>query len=395
MTLVYTLIATAPFGLEAVVARELQQLGFDDTATVNGGVRFRADADGIARANLWLRSADRVLLLAGEVPASAFDDLFEGVKALPWPDFLPRDAAFPVAGKSKNSILHSVPAVQAVVKKAIAASLERRYGQSWFPETGALFAVEAALDRDIAIITVDTSGPGLHKRGYRQHTGPAPLKETLAAALVLLSRWQEPRPFADPLCGTGTIAIEAALLARRIAPGTRRSFVSESFPWVGLDAFARAREEARDIALPSRDGLVRASDIDPASVRLAQENARLAAVEADISFSAADVRDFQSADDYGCIVTNPPYGERMGTASDAATAHSALGDLARRLPTWSLFVLSAYPESERRIRLRADKRRKLYNGRIECQLYQYLRPLPPRTHSLSKPDASDAAQRPS
>lgn len=373
----YTLIATAPFGLEAVVARELRELQFRDILTENGGVRFSADAAGVARSNLWLRAADRVQLLVGQFPARTFEELFTGVRALPWPELLPRDARFPVSGKSVESALRSVPACQAVAKKAVVECLSGHYGQEIFPESGAEYAIEVALRKDVATITLDASGAGLHKRGYRARGGAAPVKETLAAALVLLSRWDATRPFADPLCGTGTIAIEAALYARRLAPGLRRRFASEFFPWVGESVYSLARKEAEELARPSR-ACITARDIDPGAVRTATENAGQAGVLKDISLQTGDVRDFSSRLEYGCLVTNPPYGERMDAPGAARRAHESLASALKRLPTWSSFVLTTESDWERLLGRSADRRRKLYNGRIECQLYQCFGPFPPR-----------------
>lgn len=374
----YTLIATAPFGLEAVVARELRELQFRDILTENGEVRFAADAAGVARSNLWLRAADRVQLLVGRFPARTFEELFTGVRALPWEELLPRDARFPVSGKSIESKLHSVPACQSVAKKAVVERLCEQYGQQSFPESGAEYAIEVALRKDTATVTLDTSGPGLHKRGYRVRGGTAPVKETLAAALVLLSRWDAARPFADPMCGTGTIAIEAALYARRLAPGLRRGFASESFPWVGEKVYSSARKEAAELARPSSAACVAARDVDPGAVRAAEENADKAGVLRDLSLQAGDVRDFSPRLEYGCLVTNPPYGERMDAPGAARGAHDSLARALDRIPTWSAFILTTDRDWERRLGRTADRRRKLYNGRIECQLYQHFGPFPPR-----------------
>lgn len=382
----YTLLATAPLGLEALVAREVKELGYETTVVENGRVLFEADALGIARCNLWLRTADRVLLVVGQFQATTFEDLFEGTKALPWVDLLPRDCRFPVDGRSVKSQLASVPACQAIVKKAIVASLQKRYKEEWFSETGPEYSIEVSLLKDEVTLTLDTSGLGLHKRGYRTSTGVAPIKETLAAALVLLSRWSGHRPFADPLCGTGTIAIEAAMIASDMAPGMQREFASEAFDWVGPKNFAVAREEAEDredrsprLAYP-----IYASDIDSRALRMAEEHARLAGVAHKIQFSARDIQSFVTSADYGCIVTNPPYGERIGDREQVRIVESTLGRILRDAPTWSLFVLTASPQFLRHMGRKADKNRKLYNGRIECKLYQYLGPLPPRQFSSTQ-----------
>ncbi len=377
----YRLMATAPLGLEAVVAREVKQLGYACTVE-NGRVFYETDAAGIARCNLWLRTADRVLLVVGEFPARTFEELFEQTKALPWPELLPRDARFPVEGRSVKSQLSSVPACQAIVKKAIVSSMQKRYNDTWLEESGALYGIEVSLLKDVATITLDTSGAGLHKRGYRTQTGPAPIKETLAAALVLLSRWESHRPFADPLCGTGTIAIEAAMIARNIAPGWRRAFSAEAFAFLPSQSFSLAREEARDIMRPAGSQPIFASDIDPSAVTMARAHASKAQVEDSITFSVRPVASFDPQVEYGCMITNPPYGERLGDDPVVRQLYKEMGQMARRLPTWSFFVITAHPSFERLFAKPADKNRKLYNGRIECHFYQYLGPLPKRTKTL-------------
>jgi len=379
----YRLLATAPLGLEAVVAREVRELGYETTEVENGRVLFEADALGIARCNLWLRTADRVLLVVGQFQATTFEELFEGTKALPWTDLLPRDCRFPVDGRSVKSQLFSVPACQAIVKKAIVASLQKQYDTEWFAETGDEYGIEVSLLKDEAMLTLDTSGAGLHKRGYRTQMGQAPIKETLAAALVLLSRWAGHRPFADPLCGTGTIAIEAALIGCKIAPGRDRSFASESFDWVGRKLYGQARAEAQEIAhsAPALSYRIQDSVNDSRTLRMATEQARLAGVADQIEFQARDIQSFVPQDEYGCIVTNPPYGERMDDKEMIRIAERAMGRILRDHPTWSLFAISASPHFERHAGRKADKNRKLYNGRIECKLYQFLGPMPPRLRS--------------
>ncbi len=374
----YSLLATAPLGLESIVARELAELGYPPTRTDNGRIFFSADAPGIARCNLWLRAADRVHLVVGRFPALTFDELFEGTRALPWADILPREARFPVAGRSQKSRLQSVPACQSIVKKAIVKNLQSHYRQEWFAESGDEYAIEVSLMNDEALLTLDTSGQGLHKRGYRAPGGPAPIKETLAAALVLLSRWDPQRPFADPLCGTGTIAIEAALVGRRIAPGLRRAFAAEKFPWVSGKVFEQSRQAARDQMLPAGTLDIHASDHDAGAITQCKDNARRAGVLDDIRCVAHTLREFAPNGPYGCLVTNPPYGERMGEEREVSVLYRELGAWMDRAPAWSLFVIASRPDFEKLLGRRADKTRKLYNGRIECRLFQYLGPLPPR-----------------
>ncbi|KUO96382.1 N-6 DNA methylase [Ferroacidibacillus organovorans] len=371
-------MATAPLGLESIVARELTRLGYEPTLVENGRIMFAGDDDAIARCNMWLRTADRVLLVAGMFRATTFDELFEGTKALPWEHWLPKDAAFPVNGRSVKSQLSSVPACQSIVKKAIVERLSSAYHQSWFDETGHTCRIEIALHKDEALLTIDTSGDGLHKRGYRTLTGPAPLKETLAAALVDLSRYEPHRPFADPMSGTGTIAIEAALKSLCMAPGRLRTFAAESFSFVDHAAFVRAREEARDRQIRQPLDIL-ASDIDPGARKIAEVHAQKAGVLFAIRFETMDIRAFSPDVEYGCVVTNPPYGERMGSDKEVDALYQAMGQAARRTPTWSWFVIAADPQFPRKFGRKSDKNRKLYNGRIECHFHQYLGPLPKRT----------------
>ncbi|CAH0117637.1 MULTISPECIES: class I SAM-dependent RNA methyltransferase [unclassified Paenibacillus] len=372
------LIATAPMGLEAVVARELRELGYEDAQTENGRVMFRGDLIDICRANLWLRSSDRVLIKMGMFPARTFDELFEGVKALPWPDWIPEHGEFPVEGKSHKSQLSSVPACQGIVKKAVVEKMKQRYKTEWFPENGPRYVIEVSLLNDMALITLDTTGPGLHKRGYRKLVTEAPLKETMAAAMVLLSRWNAHRPLYDPFCGSGTIAIEAAMIGWNIAPGLRRAFNAEAWPAVPASLWQQAREEAYDLLRDDVPLQIAASDIDSAAVDVALAAAKAAGLAKEIDFRVLPVAKARPEGDYGCIITNPPYGERLGDSDQAEKVIRQLGFTAAQLPTWSVFALSPGKQFEHYFGRKADKRRKLYNGRIECQYYQYLGPLPPR-----------------
>ncbi|MCY0888629.1 MAG: class I SAM-dependent RNA methyltransferase [Alicyclobacillaceae bacterium] len=372
-----TFIATAAFGLEAVVARELHGMGYTNTTSHNGYVEFQADATALATANLWLRTADRLYLKMGEFAADTFDQLFEGTKQLPWWEWLPVNARFPVSGRSVDSVLHSVPACQSIVKKAIVDSLLAHYQTAELPETGATFAVQVVLIKDVAHLWLDTSGEGLHKRGYRQLTATAPLRETLAAALVLLSRWQGHRPLLDPLCGSGTIAVEAALIGRNRAPGLDRRFASEEWPALSPAAWREAREVARSSERTDALDIV-ASDIDKSMLSYVGYHARKAGVGKDIRIEQADVRSLRIDRDYGCLITNPPYGERMGHRDELGDLYLAFARMLRKAPTWSLFVITSDTHFEKQFGRRADKRRKLYNGRIATQFYQMLGPMPPR-----------------
>ncbi|RKN85082.1 class I SAM-dependent RNA methyltransferase [Paenibacillus ginsengarvi] len=372
------LIATAPMGLEALVAREVRDLGYDDVMVENGKVTFRAPPSAIARANLWLRTADRVLLKLGEFPAKTFDELFEGTKALPWPDLLPGDAEFPVEGRSHKSQLSSVPACQGIVKKAVVEKMKMRYGTEWFPEDGPRYVIEVALLDDIATLTIDTTGPSLHKRGYRKLITEAPLKETMAAAMVLLSRWRPGRPLNDPFCGSGTIPIEAAMIGWNIAPGLRREFSAEAWPSLDAAMWEQAREEAFDLLRDDEPLDIVGADIDPAAIEVAEANAKKAGLAGELKFYKSPVSKLWPESEYGCIITNPPYGERIGTKDEVEKAIRQLGSVFGQLSTWSLFALSPNKQFEHYIGKDATKKRKLFNGRIECNLFMYHGPLPPR-----------------
>jgi putative N6-adenine-specific DNA methylase len=371
----YELIATSAFGLESVVADELRTLGYAALQVENGRVTFGGNAHDIARCNLHLRCADRVLLKMAEFPALDFEELFQGTLRVPWEEMIPVDGKMHVIGKSVRSKLASVSDCQAIVKKAVVEAMKRRFRKDWFEERGPVYRIEVAVLKDLVTLTIDTSGDGLHKRGYRRQAGEAPLRETLAAAMVLLSRWEPKRVLADPFCGSGTIAIEAALIGRGIAPGLNRSFVSERWPQVPGHVWAAAREEAR--ACISKDQfVVSASDLDEAVLTLARKNARSAGVADAIAFKQGAAERFNAREPFGCIVTNPPYGERMGEMRQVEELYRMLGPLFRRLDGWSMFVLTPHPDFERLFGRPADRRRKLYNGKIRCYFHQYYGPLP-------------------
>ncbi|MFZ5647100.1 MAG: THUMP domain-containing class I SAM-dependent RNA methyltransferase [Bacillota bacterium] len=371
-------IATATFGLEAVVAREVKDLGYEDVAVENGKVTFSGDLTAICRANLWLRSADRVLLRMGEFRAETFEDLFQETKALPWPDWIPVNATFPVEGKSVNSRLFSVPDCQAIVKKAIVEKMKEKYKKSWFEESGPRYRVEVALLKDVATLTIDTSGVGLHKRGYRKLGSEAPLKETLAAAMVMLSRWRPDRPLIDPFCGSGTIPIEAALIGLNIAPGLNREFDAEKWQVIPPSLWRKAREEARDLIARDLKINVHGFDVDEKVLSLARYHARQAGLEGIVTFQAKPVSELRSRHKYGYIICNPPYGIRLGEKPEVDRLYREMGPVFKRLDTWSYYILTAHPGFERLFGRSADKKRKLYNGRIQCNFYQYFGPRPPR-----------------
>ncbi|MBS3886372.1 MAG: class I SAM-dependent RNA methyltransferase [Dethiobacter sp.] len=370
------LIATAAFGLEAVVAKELKVLGYTDQLVENGRVTFWGDEEAICRTNLWLRSADRVLLKMGEFNATTFEELFEQTKALPWADLLPQDAEFPVDGKSIKSKLFSVSDCQAIVKKAIVEKIKQRYKQSWFAETGPRYKIEVGLLKDRATLTVDTSGAGLHKRGYRELTTKAPLRETLAAALVRLSNWPAERVLADPLCGSGTIPIEAAMLALNLAPGLNRRFVAESWPNLPAKLWEKGREEARSVARRERSLRIFGTDLDEKVLSLARHHARKAGVEKYIHFQQLPLAQFRSRYEHGYIICNPPYGERLGEVREAEVIYREIRQLLAKHPSWSLFLLTSHLGFEQIFGRPASKKRKLYNGRIQCNYYLYHGPEP-------------------
>lgn len=367
----FELIATAAFGLEAVVAKELKELGYIDQMVENGRVTFWGDEEAICRANLWLRAADRVLLKMGEFTAQTFDELFEKTRALPWTEWLPENAEFPVSGKSVKSRLYSVPDCQAIVKKAMVEKMKEKYRTAWFPENGPRYKIEVGILKDTVTLTVDTSGAGLHKRGYRRLTGTAPLRETLAAALVLLSKWQGDKVLADPFCGSGTIPVEAALIGLNIAPGLGREFDAERWPRVPVVLWDRARKDARDAAVCDRVLRVIGTDQDENAISQARYHARQAGVDGQIHFQRLPFAEFRSRYDQGYVICNPPYGERLGEVRQAEELYREMRRVFVALGSWSFFVLAAHPDFEKLFGRLADKKRKLYNGRIQCNLYQY------------------------
>lgn len=372
------LIATSTFGIEAVVGRELNWLGYADQKVENGRVTFAADEAAICRTNIWLRTAERVLVKMGEFSALTFDELFEGTKALPWDEWLPENAEFPVDGRSVDSKLSSVPDCQAIVKKAIVEKLKLKYKKQWFDEDGPLYRIEVGLLKDIATLTIDTTGNGLHKRGYRTLTTGAPLKETLAAAMLMISRWKPDRVLIDPFCGSGTIPIEAALIAGNIAPGAKRSFSAEGWQQTPAGLWAKAREEAADKAKKVSDLRIQGSDIDEEAISIARYHAAQAGVAQGIHLQRLPIADISSRYKYGFIVCNPPYGERLGEIPEVERLYKELGAIFKGFDTWSFYVITSHQRFEALVGRKADKKRKLYNGRIQCNYYQFYGPPPPR-----------------
>lgn len=367
-----TLCCPTLFGLEGIVADELRFGGsLTDVHAENGRVLFSGDENTLAWANLHLRCAERVLIRLGAFPAKTFDQLFEGVRALPWEQFIPVDGAFPVKGHSLNSALHSIPDCQKIIKKAVVARLGACYHQSWFEEDGAKYQIQFSIMHDTAELFLDTSGAGLHKRGYRANSNAAPLRETLAAALIKLARWRGREPLLDPFCGSGTIAIEAALIAQRRAPGLMRSFDAEKWGCIDAVVWRQVREDALGMTDGSARFDIVGSDIDPACVQLSRENARKAGVSGTVFFEQKDAvtRDYSNS---GTLIANPPYGERLLDVQAAEALYTKLGQATAKSPM-KQYLISSDPLFERCYGRKADKRRKLYNGMLKCELHMYFK----------------------
>ena len=358
-------------GLEGPIADELRRMKIDDVKAENGRVYFRGDQEVCARANINLRIGERVLIELGRFDALSFDELFEKTKALPWEMLIPKNGAFPVKGYSLNSKLFSVSDCQKIIKKAVAERLKTVYGLEWFPEDGELYQIQFSIMKDKASLCIDTSGAGLHKRGYRPAHNAAPLKETMAAAMVTLSRYRGRDDFCDPFCGSGTIPIEAALIAKNRAPGLGRSFTAMSWQCFDKRLWEREKEAARSREF-NGDYRIFASDIDPHAVELARENAARAGVDDVITFQVADAMKFDRPTERGVIVTNPPYGERIMEKREAEELYAGFGRAWRATENWKLYLLSSHTEFERTFGQTADKKRKLYNGMIKCDLFMYL-----------------------
>lgn len=371
--------ATCGFGLESIVANELRAIGYDDLTVDRGHVSFSGPLNAICRANLWLRCADRVQLQLGQFEARTFDELFDQTTALPWADWLPEDAEFPVIGKSVKSQLSSVPACQGIVKKAVVTALSRTYGRAQFAETGPRYRIQIGLLKDVATLTLDTSGEGLHRRGYRDLSALAPLRETLAAALVYLSNWHPDYILADPTCGSGTIPIEAAMIARNIAPGTERSFDALQWPTLPREFWTLALEEADDAVKHDQKLQIWGSDISPEAIALCKRHAgRAGFKDGELRFQVRPLSAFYSDQQYGYIVCNPPYGERLGDLKTAEALYRQMGEVFPKMRDWSYVILTPHEDFEKLFRGRATHRRKLYNGAMKCWLYQYFGPRPPR-----------------
>ena len=358
------------FGLEGIAGDELKRLNMADVQVENGRVLFTGGAEALAKANLWLRTGERVLLVLAEFEARSFEELFQGVYQTELETFIPKDGIFPVKGHCLNSQLMSVPDCQAIVKKAASKRLGERYGVNWLPETGAKFQLQFSIMNDKVTLYLDTSGSGLHKRGYRAVGNEAPLRETLAAAMVNLTRYRGRDFFWDPFCGSGTIPIEAALIAKNRAPGLKRSFAAENYPWIDAQIWTQVREEARDREFRG-DYRILGSDNDPKCVSLSMANARKAGVADVIAFKDGDATKMSLPAQEGILVCNPPYGQRMLEQQSAQRLYAALGRHLKFADGWKKYIITSEPEFEHYFGRRADKKRKLYNGMIKCDYYMF------------------------
>ncbi len=377
----FNLIATAAFGLEAVLARELEWLGVMDHKTDNGRIYYKGDAAILAKSLLWLRTADRVLLNMGSFKALTFEDLFQGVKAIKWENLMPENATFIVNARSQKSQLFSLRDIQAISKKAIAERLKTAYHKEWIDETGPRFQIEIVFMNDVATITVDASGHGLHKRGYRMEVGEAPIKETLAAAMILVSRWKRDRAFLDPFCGSGTLGIEAAMIAKNVAPGLRAEFDCERWSDVISGVMREERKQAENAVKSGDDIKIFCSDIDYKQLKLAEKHAELAGVSDVIHFQKLDFKETGSRYKYGFIITNPPYGERLLEKQEAEKIYRDMGEHFKKFDTWSVYVITCDENFEKLYGKKADKKRKLYNGALKCDYYQFFGPKPPKAQT--------------
>ena len=375
----YELIVPCHFGMEAVLKREIIDLGYDVSEVTDGKVTFLGDEEAVARANVFLRTAERVLIKVGSFVATDYEALFQGTKAIPWEEFIPSDGKCWVAkAASVKSQLFSPSDIQRVMKKAIADRLQDVYRVNWLPETGEAFPLRVFLLKDQVTIGLDTTGESLHKRGYRKLTAKAPIAENLAAALIMLTPWNKDRILVDPFCGSGTIPIEAALMAANVAPGMHREFTAQNWDHlVGRRNWYDTLDEANELVDFNVDVDIQGYDLDNDMVSIARENAKLAGVEKLIHFQRRDVKDLSHPKKYGFIITNPPYGERLSEKKEMPALYQTLGERFRNLDSWSMYVISAYEDAERDIGRKADKNRKIYNGMLKTYFYQFIGPKPP------------------
>ncbi len=376
----YELIAPCHFGLEAVCKREIYDLGYEITRVEDGRVTFAGDAEAVCRANIFLRTAERILLQVGKFKATTFDELFEGIKALPWEEYIPENGKFWVTkATSIKSKLFSPSDIQSIVKKAMVERLKQQYHTEWFAEDGAAYPVRIFLMKDEVTVALDTSGDSLHKRGYRTMTSKAPITETLAAALIMLTPWHKDRILVDPFCGSGTFPIEAAMMAANIAPGMNRSFTAEE--WTNLierQLWYDTVEEANEMICTDISVDIQGYDIDGEIVKAARENAKRAGVEHLIHFQQREVANLNHPKKYGFIISNPPYGERLEEKENLPKLYGEIGEAYRRLDSWSMFLITSYEKAQNDIGRKADKNRKIYNGMLKTYFYQFLGPKPPK-----------------
>ena len=384
----YELIAPCHFGMEAVLKREIQKLGYDILKVEDGKVTFAGDEAAIVRANIFLRTTERILIKIGSFKATTFDELFEGTKALPWEQFIPEDGKFWVAkATSIKSKLFSPSDIQSIMKKAMVDRLKKKYNVNWFPEDGASFPLRVTIMKDVVTVGLDTSGDSLHKRGYRQATVKAPITETLAAALIMLTPWKWDRILVDPFCGSGTFPIEAAMIGANIAPGMNRSFSAED--WMHLipkKAWYDAANEAEDQIRRDVEMDIQGYDIDPGAIKAAMENARLAEVDHLIHFQQRPVSQLSHRKKYGFVITNPPYGKRLEEEEDMPALYREIGEAFSHLDSWSFYLITAFDQAERYLGRKADKNRKIYNGMMKTYFYQYMGPKPPRRNKNGHSD---------
>ena len=384
----YELIAPCHFGMEAVLKREIQKLGYDILKVEDGKVTFAGDEAAIVRANIFLRTTERILIKIGSFKATTFDELFEGTKALPWEQFIPENGKFWVAkATSIKSKLFSPSDIQSIMKKAMVDRLKKKYNVNWFPEDGASFPLRVTIMKDVVTVGLDTSGDSLHKRGYRQATVKAPITETLAAALIMLTPWKWDRILVDPFCGSGTFPIEAAMIGANIAPGMNRSFSAED--WMHLipkKAWYDAANEAEDQIRRDIEMDIQGYDIDPGAIKAAMENARLAEVDHLIHFQQRPVSQLSHRKKYGFVITNPPYGKRLEEEEDMPALYREIGEAFSHLDSWSFYLITAFDQAERYLGRKADKNRKIYNGMMKTYFYQYMGPKPPRRNKNEHSD---------
>ena len=376
----YELVVPCHFGMEAVTKREIYDLGYEITRVEDGRITFEGDAEAICRANVFLRSAERVLLLVGRFKATTFEELFQGVKALPWEEYIPQDGKFWVKKASSiKSKLFSPSDIQSIAKKAIVERLKGVYKTDWFKEDGAAYPIRIFLLKDEVMVALDTSGDSLHKRGYRLQTSKAPITETLAAALIMLTPWRKDRILVDPFCGSGTFPIEAAMIAANIAPGMNREFTAEA--WTNIiprQLWYDTVSEAEDMVDKDIVVDIQGYDLDGEVVKAARENARRAGVDHLIHFQQRDVSKMSHPKKYGFIITNPPYGERLEEKADLPALYTTIGEVYKNLDSWSMYMITSYEDAERYVGRKAEKNRKIYNGMIKTYFYQFMGPKPPK-----------------